>query len=910
MTITSLIFRPLHVATALALCGISSMAVAAPPDMTAGQMPDLKAGKLTRTINLGPTGLRGWMYQENQVDTSKSRQILVTEIDAGSPADGKLQPQDVILGASGDGSRPAPFAADARRSFAAAIAAAEARNPATLRLLAWRAGKTSVAEIKLQTMGAYSKTAPYDCPKSAKILEQGLAYLFEKEESGLFNFGAMPLLASGNPKYLERLKKEARALIPSAKVRQHMLSDEPINQDGKPGWRLGYELVFLAEYYLATRDEEVLPAVEAYAVQIAKNHSLFGTLGHRMGDKNPDGSNNGPVGGHYGAVNSAAMPCFLGLVLASKCGLKHPEIAAGIKRCNTFYAFYSGRGTIPYGEHPPDAGHNGNGKSGTAALCFLLQPDRVEEGKFFAKMSVASAGERELGHTGAYFSYLWSPLGANIGGPLAMAEHFRRIAWQLDLARRWNGGFIFNNLYPEGPHGGPTYNRFPMSTAVLLVYAAPKRTLAITGRGIDSNRWLKAKDVTEAAAADDYQPKDRAFDALVADLANWSPKVRSLAATTIGNLKPEASQIIRLQQLTGNADAAAETRAAACTALGKLRHGDSAGVLAKLLTDPDSMVRYAAADALRYLPDPARRSVLNEILRATASTAKPLLPIDPDDPLHFAHGRLGVLLFYTGSAYGPKGILHNSINGVDRALLYPAIRAIASTPIGLSRSTLQKTYQNLTREDVLELADVIIDSVQLRAPSDRMFGGGVRIGGLDILARHRIAEGIPAGVLYTMDDSKGLKPLLEALKSYGGAVTTIKHKPDVIEFLKMDSNKKVSGVAETLAAIRADANPKPVLHLKRIDSVTAGSPVITLPKVMTPLEVKAHSYMKGGNVFTWRKLEGPGQVTFSESGNAAATKTTATFEAVPGNYVLEVTMTDEHGLTSVAKSVTIQIRGK
>lgn len=68
--------------------------------------------------------------------------------------------------------------------------------------------------------------------------------------------------------------------------------------------------------------------------------------------------------------------------------------------------------------------------------------------------------------------------------------------------------------------------------------------------------------------------------------------------------------------------------------------------------------------------------------------------------------------------------------------------------------------------------------------------------------------------------------------------------------------------------------------------------------------------MKGGNVFTWRKLEGPGQVTISENGNAAAAKTTATFEAVPGNYVLEVAMTDEHGLTSVSKTVTIQVRGK
>ena len=36
------------------------------------------------------------------------------------------------------------------------------------------------------------------------------------------------------------------------------------------------------------RFEGVLPAIEAYAVNIAKNHSLFGTVGHIFADKNPE----------------------------------------------------------------------------------------------------------------------------------------------------------------------------------------------------------------------------------------------------------------------------------------------------------------------------------------------------------------------------------------------------------------------------------------------------------------------------------------------------------------------------------------------------------------------------------------------------------------------------------------------
>jgi hypothetical protein len=211
---------------------------------------------------------------------------------------------------------------------------------------------------------------------------------------------------------------------------------------------------------------------------------------------------------------------------------------------------------------------------------------------------------------------------------------------------------------------------------------------------------------------------------------------------------------------------------------------------------------------------------------------------------------------------------------------------------------------------VIALADTILDSVIQRAPSDRMFSSGVRSGGVEILARHRIAEAIPAAVLYTMDDNKGIKPLLEALKTYGGAVTTFPHQPDVVEFLEMDFNKNVAGVADALAAIRADTAPQPVIHLKRIVSINAGASVVTLPATSTALRVEFESHIQGPLTFTWRKLEGPGEVSFRENGTPDAANTTANFDATPGKYVLEVRMTDGRGLTTVAQTVGIELRKK
>ena len=51
-------------------------------------------------VNLGPTGARGWMWGM-RLRTDFARQILITKVDAGSPADGMLQVDDVILGING-----------------------------------------------------------------------------------------------------------------------------------------------------------------------------------------------------------------------------------------------------------------------------------------------------------------------------------------------------------------------------------------------------------------------------------------------------------------------------------------------------------------------------------------------------------------------------------------------------------------------------------------------------------------------------------------------------------------------------------------------------------------------------------------------------------------------------------------
>ena len=76
-------------------------------------------------------------------ETDDAHSLLHTQVDKGPPADGVLQPGDVILGVGAK-----PFAGDARKLFGAAITEAEkTENHGLLQLQLWRKGATQKATV-------------------------------------------------------------------------------------------------------------------------------------------------------------------------------------------------------------------------------------------------------------------------------------------------------------------------------------------------------------------------------------------------------------------------------------------------------------------------------------------------------------------------------------------------------------------------------------------------------------------------------------------------------------------------------------------------------------------------------------------------------------------------------------------
>jgi Family of unknown function (DUF6288) len=393
------------------------------------QAPDLTQGGVrdqTHDWTLGPSGARGWIYGA-QGTTAEARQILVTEVAKGSPAEGILAVGDVILGT---GERA--FADDARVELARAIGRAEEEaSGGALQLIRWRGGQSETVELKLAVLGSYSETAPYDCPKSARIFAQGcraIAAAGLDKISIPNDLNALALLASGEDQYRPLLAEYAREVA-------------GFRAEEFASWHYGYATLFLAEYVVATGDQSVLPGLRRLAREVALGASSVGTWGHRFA--RPDGNLNG-----YGCMNQPGIVLTLALVIAREAGVNDPDVDRVIDKSSRFLRWYVHKGAIPYGDHQPWPGHEDNGKCSSAAVLFDLLGD-VEATAFFARMSAAAYEEREQGHTGNFFNVLWAMPGVARCGPLATGAYWKQQAWYYDLARGWDGRFGYQGSPPH-----------------------------------------------------------------------------------------------------------------------------------------------------------------------------------------------------------------------------------------------------------------------------------------------------------------------------------------------------------------------------------------------------------------------------------------------------------------------------
>ena len=762
---------------------------AAVPNLVAGGVKDDK-----HDWTLGPTGARGWMCGRS-LETTDSRQILITGVDPGSPADGAIKVGDVILGTGG-----VPFSEDARKSFGRAIARAETRQAGgKLKLLRWRKGRQSEVQITLPVLGNYTSTAPFNCPKSEKILAAGCRFIAGHLKGGIpGQINALALLASGRKEYLPAVRALAHKVGPRGlKLTLH-------GGSGMVAWSWGYSNLFLTEYYLATGDDYVLPAIREYSTRIAAGQSGVGSWGHGMAWPQLNGGRlHGALGG-YGALNQAGLVCHTSLVLATRCGVKDTVVAQAIARANRFFGFYIGKGAIPYGDHRPGwQVHDDNGKNSIAAVLFDLQGHRAGA-RFFSRMTTASYAERERGHTGNYFSFLWGPLGANRAGPGAAAAFLEAQRWYYDLARRPDGSFRYQG--GAGSAGSEhKYGNWDCTGAYMLAYALPLKKLYITGRGTSKTNELVGSELADTIEAgrgfnswhlgiEPYRKKNR--KELLRHLGSWSPAVRHRAALALAEKKQD-DVVGDVLAILARPDANA--RYGACRALGAMKSRAAPAVdrLTDLLNHDDVWLRIQASYALSDIGAPAKKAVGHMLKLAVRK--------DANDPREFTQRYLAFCLFYPGGALRMNGLIARNLDGVDRRLLYPAVERLLLNDDGRARGCIGSVYKTLSYEEITPLLPAIYRAVVTPAPSGVMFASGIRLRGLELLAKHRIREGMALCLQVMEIDKWGkrtrINGCLKILRTYGGAA-----KPVLPALRKLDrdlsAHREARGLRGEIATVR------------------------------------------------------------------------------------------------------------
>jgi hypothetical protein len=401
-------------------------------------------------VNLGPTGVRAVLAEKT---------FIVRYVFKGSPADGKLQPGDVLTGVAGKPFSAHTFGGGAHgyegpiMDLGDAIDKAEGKD-GKLTLNVVRGSSTLEVVVPLEAIGSFSPTFPVHCRKSELLRARALKYLAEHPETG------------GGPAH-------ARAMVALA-----MLTDPAHEAAGKrlvlswnepPGagtwtWGISYQILTLGEYHLLTGDPAVLPTLKAAAQRLreaqydgrivvwaakpnedakaidAAQQLYLGGFGHK-----PYVSGVGQNG--YGPMQYTTILAVLAWQLAERCGVRADPramrnafdfIHRGTNEAG--YVAYGGEFTLNNGLVDPVAwrkstgGTNYVGRAGASLLAHGLSPELadsrtyVEKNKSYLKKAYRSLPD---GHACSSLGFAWGLLGA------AAADDESILRTMLDYHRAW-----------------------------------------------------------------------------------------------------------------------------------------------------------------------------------------------------------------------------------------------------------------------------------------------------------------------------------------------------------------------------------------------------------------------------------------------------------------------------------------
>jgi len=423
---------------------------------------------------LGPTGIGG-----NAVGVN----LYVSWVQKGSPAWGLMKPGDYIYSANDhvfalepllpNGSQRTPLMA-----FGNAISESEtAELKGNLTLGVGRGDINTDVVIKLDVLGAFSTTTPYDCPKTERLIEKAIAGITNNDNpldnrfGGVLSTDALFLLGTKDPSYLpyvmRRVYKECR-----------IVEEELANETKPPHYIyfLSYRGILFAEYYLATGDETVLPTLKLVCDALSSVQQPNGGWG-----KNWIFSTYPSARGY---MMQSSLSTFIALILAREAGVAVNEQTMAKaevyhrERRGEFAQYGYGSSAFK-GPWPEDAardasgmGDGSNGKVALGAIAYRLLGDTATADTC-ARHAAVSYNTLNNGYEGNCWNVAWTPLGAFQAGREPFITFMKNGMWYRELFRR------FDNTMECQPNPWVGDRRYGVNGFYNLALIAPRQGLRI-----------------------------------------------------------------------------------------------------------------------------------------------------------------------------------------------------------------------------------------------------------------------------------------------------------------------------------------------------------------------------------------------------------------------------------------------
>ncbi len=446
--------------------------------------------------NLGLTGLR------IELVADEPKTMVVRHVFAKTPASGKIEVGDVLLGVDGkafanahqNGYGVKVFGARGPiEEFATALEASQtAAGKGRLRVTRRRGDEEREVQLTVGTQyGAFAPTFPSDCAKSERIRTELLQYLREHQgEDGSFGnpvhdtFAPLALLAGGQARDLPAVERCARHL---ARVTSDRSQFSLIN------WNYMAAAIVLGEFYLATKQPWVQPELQQlYELLTESQYMDMAQINPKSKQSHPSSFPKGPMDAHggwghnpgfegYGPICMLTGQGALAFALLQRCGIDVDR-----QRHDAAYAFLQ-RGTGPngyvwYEDKVGDAkGWADPGRTGAAGIANWL-----------ASYSEPAYHTRAVAHAKAIGDHPESFPDTH-GSPVmgmayaALAAHvdpssFRRLMdsnrWWFALAQCADGTFYYQPNRDNAGYGADA--RMSASAVVAFMLSIPRQSLAIT----------------------------------------------------------------------------------------------------------------------------------------------------------------------------------------------------------------------------------------------------------------------------------------------------------------------------------------------------------------------------------------------------------------------------------------------